>query len=444
MEKLHSFKLKLTALTPIHIGTGEDYEPTNFVINEGNLYQFDEVLFYKSLSALDKKAFDLKLNNWLQIIDFYKSKTQEAVKISNFHCTTTKKVEDRYKKLKNEDGTKNSNQFQIAKTFKNPNTFRAIIPGSSIKGMLDTILKIYPKKIKENEPRQNLIVSDALLLNGGVEIGYSYRRHKNPTKEARSDIPQIVEVIQPASSFLCHIKTEYSFEKLQKMMKDYHDERQGDFFSNTQKSFTVRVGKFCGKEYMVDDGSNVLNSYNKPIATYTIYEKGAESFGWIKIELISDEEYKNGLETIKFQENKYFEDVKDRQAEVVGTIEIAKQEALKLAKEKEQKELEQKLKKDEKEKAEKERLSKLSPFDVKLEEIIDAEPNKTMSHSLIILNNIKSGVLDEFKKEALEKIKTLMKESGEWREIEPKPKPPKLYKDYQRTLEIKMMLANIK
>lgn len=443
MKKLNSFKLKLTALSPIHIGTGEVYEPTNFVISDGKLYNFNEVLFYKSLSDLDKKAFDLKLNNWLQIIDFYKSKTQEAIKLSNFSCQATKKVEESYARLKNKDGTKNTNQFQIAKTFKNPNTFRAIIPGSSIKGMLDTVLQIYPKKVKENTPRENLIVSDALLLDGGVEAGYSYRQHKNPTKEARSNIPQMVEIIQPNSSFLCHLKTEYSFETLQKMMQRYHNERKGDFFSNSSKTFTARIGKFCGKEYMVDDGFNVINSYGNPIATYTVYEKNSESFGWIKIELISDEEYENGLKEIKLQENHYFEEIQNRQAKTIQAIEKAKEHAKQIAEEKKQKELKEEQEEIAKQKAEKERLDKLSPFEVKLEEIIAAEPNKTMAYSLIILNNLKDGHFDEFKQEALEKIKTLMKKSGEWREEEPKPKPPKPYKDYKRTMEIKNMLKDL-
>ena len=32
---MKTYRLKLTALTPIHIGTGEVYEPTNFVIDDG-------------------------------------------------------------------------------------------------------------------------------------------------------------------------------------------------------------------------------------------------------------------------------------------------------------------------------------------------------------------------------------------------------------------------
>ena len=81
MKELTTYKLKLTTLSPVHIGTGEDFEPTNYVIDAGTLYEFDEVIFYKSLSDLDKKALDTKLGSgWLEIIEFYKTKKEEGKK----------------------------------------------------------------------------------------------------------------------------------------------------------------------------------------------------------------------------------------------------------------------------------------------------------------------------------------------------------------------------
>lgn len=40
-EFLKTYKLALTPLSPIHIGCGEDFEPTNYVIEDGVLYGFD-------------------------------------------------------------------------------------------------------------------------------------------------------------------------------------------------------------------------------------------------------------------------------------------------------------------------------------------------------------------------------------------------------------------
>lgn len=41
MNFLHNVRLALTPLSPIHIGCGEDFEPTNYVIDDGILYGFD-------------------------------------------------------------------------------------------------------------------------------------------------------------------------------------------------------------------------------------------------------------------------------------------------------------------------------------------------------------------------------------------------------------------
>ena len=38
---LSAHTLALTPLSPIHIGCGEDFEPTNYVIEDGLLYGFD-------------------------------------------------------------------------------------------------------------------------------------------------------------------------------------------------------------------------------------------------------------------------------------------------------------------------------------------------------------------------------------------------------------------
>ncbi|KIM06096.1 MAG: hypothetical protein KN64_00955 [Sulfurovum sp. AS07-7] len=435
---MNTYKLKITTLSPIHIGTGEDYEPTNFVINNGRFYNFDEVLFYKSLNSLEQNSFNQKLDNWLMIIDFYKSKAKEATKIARFDCKATKAVEERYnKKLKNKDGTRNSNQFQIAQTFKNPNNFRAIIPGSSIKGMLDTVLKIYPPK-ESNEVRQKLIISDALMVDGELEIGYSYRKHKNTSKNNEGKIPQMVEIIKPNSTFICQIKSEYSFDKMKSMMKSYHDDRKDSIYKETDNSFIARVGKYCGKEYMVDDGKNVLNSYQKPIATHTVYEENNEPFGWIKIELIEDSEYRNLVEKIRHQENAYFHNLEEKQKEIIDQLNEAKFKAEQERIAKEQKKLQEQKEAEEKEKLEKKRLSLLSPLELKLDEL--SIQNKSMPQTTLILQNIKNGKLDEFRDEALKLLEKLMKENKEWKE-KPTGKKPEKDKEYQKTLEVKKLMG---
>ncbi|MBD3843458.1 MAG: hypothetical protein IE909_16565, partial [Campylobacterales bacterium] len=68
---MKTYKLKLTAISPIHIGTGEDYEPTNYVIDKVKVKQsdgkivekdymfvFDEMEFFHALDNAKKQEFN--------------------------------------------------------------------------------------------------------------------------------------------------------------------------------------------------------------------------------------------------------------------------------------------------------------------------------------------------------------------------------------------------
>jgi len=436
-DGLNTFYLKITTLSPLHIGTGESYEPSNFVIDNGKLFEFDEILFYQSLNTEDKNLFSQKLNSWMNLIDFYRSKSKEAKGLARFECKVSKKVENTYKKLKNDDGSKKKNQFQIAETFKNPNTHRVVIPGSSIKGMLDTILKIYTKKEKSNEPRQKLILSDAILLDGTSEIGCAYRKHKNPSKTARSEIPQMVEIISKGSTFVLSITTEHSFKKIQEMMRAYHDVRRDSEYRQTANSFVARVGKFCGKEYMVDNGKNVLNSYDKPIATHTLYESG-DSFGWIDIEQITKEEYSIAIESIIRQEKEYYALLKERQKDIVEMIASQKegQEKLRLEKER-NKEAEAKAEQEEKAKREAE-LASMTPLEKQIDELVQHDKGNTPK-STLLFNAIKNNQFENERLEALIYLKSLLIEEKKWKENSTAKKPER-DKVHKRTLEVAKML----
>lgn len=440
-NKLNKYKLKITTLSPVHIGTGEVYEPTNYVIDDDKLYGFDEVLFYKSLSNEDKKLFTSKLNDYMQIIDFYKSKKDEAKKIAYFECNISKRVKKRYDSQYNKDGSKNKNQLEIQTTFKNPNTYRAIIPGSSIKGMLDTVLKIYPKKIKDNDVRQNLILSDALLFNGDVEIGFADRRHRNPQKQSKDGIYQIVEVIKPESTFIFSIDTSFDFNTIQKSTREYQNKRENSRYEETKESFITRIGKNVGKDYVVevDEMSEVVNKDGRPLATHFLYNSETlsdEQFGWVKIELISNTEYDKSIKEIEIQEENYSNNIKQKQKEIKDKIKKIKDEVKALALKKEHEKEEEARRKREENQKEQERLLSLSPLELKIDELIKKEP--TTPKVTLVLKAINGDYFND-KKEALDYLVTLMKNENIWKETTAKKNSNK-DKDYQRTLKVKAML----
>lgn len=444
-NNLNNYKLKITTLSPVHIGTGEVYDPTNFVIDEKKLYKFDEVLFYKSLGQTDKKLFSDKLSNYMQIIDFYKSKKEEAKKIAELEITTSLKVQNQYNRQTNKDGSRNINQLEIQTTFKNPNTYRAIIPGSSIKGMLETAMKIYVKPPKpSNEIRQNIIISDALLLSGGLEIGYANRRHRDPAKKSKDGIYQIIEVIQPNSEFIFSIDSKQSFEDIQKAMKEYHKKRYNSRYEETKSSFIAKIGKNVAMDYIVevDDVSRLRNKDKKPLATHFLYSSDIlqdKQFGWIKIEIISNNEYRDGIDNIVTQEKEYYDNLEQKQKSIKDQIKQEKEKSLKLAKEKKQKAQEEAEFQMKKEADEKVRVESLSPLDKIIDE--QMKKNTNVPKQTVILNGINQGVYDAFKCDALSILKKEMEDSGKWKP-ETKAKKPEKDKDYQKTLQVLEMIKN--
>ena len=57
MNFLDTCNLSITTLSPIHIGCGEDFEPTNYVIDGNRLYTFDPVLLLRELPKKDQEEF---------------------------------------------------------------------------------------------------------------------------------------------------------------------------------------------------------------------------------------------------------------------------------------------------------------------------------------------------------------------------------------------------
>jgi CRISPR-associated protein Csm5 len=144
MNFLRSAQLSLTPLSPIHIGCGEDFEPTNYVIENGLLYGFDPsraVLpenLRQRLSQLGDKA-DL-----LGIQRFFREHRQHFIPHTHVLMPVAAGLGADYEKqigqVANNEGNGNRvfNQLFIERASHSSN--RPYIPGSSFKGALRTTL----------------------------------------------------------------------------------------------------------------------------------------------------------------------------------------------------------------------------------------------------------------------------------------------------------------
>lgn len=220
------------------------------------------------------------------------------------------------------------------------------------------------------------------------------------------------------------------------MVEKYHNARK-EYSNYNGKGFVTRIGKYCGLEYMVGETRNMKNSYGKEVATHTLYEVGNAPFGWMAFELIGDEEYRKQLQEIKKSEADYYRERSHRQKGLKDSIKKAKQEAEEKELQKQRAKEEAKRREEEEQKAKEAYLAKLTPLERKVEEIKEQDTSGA-ALSVLIFNALKSGELDEGdKKEALELIRSKMKEEGTWKD---KSKKPEKDKKYKRTLEVKEML----
>jgi CRISPR-associated protein Csm5 len=173
MNFLRSAQLALTPLSPIHIGCGEDFEPTNYVIEKGLLYGFDPsraVLpdsLRQRLSQLGDKA-DL-----LGIQRFFREHRQHFIPHAHVLMPVAAGLAADYERqvgqvANNEaNGNRVFNQLFIERASHSTN--RPYIPGSSFKGalrttMIDSINS--SRRITDSDERRKTSQLEKRLLEG--------------------------------------------------------------------------------------------------------------------------------------------------------------------------------------------------------------------------------------------------------------------------------------
>jgi len=241
MKEPKIYKVKLTALSPVHIGTSEDFELTNYVIDSiisdnkklYKLFEFDEEDFYSALSNDEKRRF-LRLAGGKDIRAVYQfiGKKKDLAKKVSFNqvsvlATFAKEYLEKVGKFVQMEGGNRGviNELAIAKTYTDINTHKPIIPGSSIKGAISTAFQemIYKNegeqsleiKFKNRRMDQNIFrhlqVSDTKILKQGTAIGYAVNRER--FEEDDGALSTRVQYINPASEFVIDLKIDEAKDK---------------------------------------------------------------------------------------------------------------------------------------------------------------------------------------------------------------------------------------
>ena len=178
-------KIKITTLTPVHIGTGEDFYPTNYIINNNSLYYIDnniditEFVSYKDIEGIiNKNLVDERFLS--EYIKFLNKNNAEIKKHSKYSVPIVNAMNTEYndKMIKN---FKFNNKFDISKTIINPCTYESIIPGSSIKGAIRTAIieSLFPANptipLSTNKHIDNLLLEPYLINDNTTMISIMNR-----------------------------------------------------------------------------------------------------------------------------------------------------------------------------------------------------------------------------------------------------------------------------
>ncbi|MCS6997529.1 MAG: type III-A CRISPR-associated RAMP protein Csm5 [Casimicrobiaceae bacterium] len=137
----------LTPLTPIHVGCGEDFEPTNYVIDGGVLYEFDAARVALTESERDRllSAVNREGDEAIRAVQsFFFEKRRSCIEKSWLRVPVAPAVDNWYRSRigkvaqRESSGRTVSNQLVIERTARHPHTGKPYLPGTSLKGSIRT------------------------------------------------------------------------------------------------------------------------------------------------------------------------------------------------------------------------------------------------------------------------------------------------------------------
>jgi len=152
MNFLQHYTLKYTPLSPVHIGTGDSYEPTNYVIDGGTLYEFDTggavaAFSERDRSELSKIVAGRGNEQMLKAVQKFFYDRRDALKPWAVNAIPVLDgVADLYARRIGQTANREAgggqvlNKLEIDRTAYNPVNRQPVLFGSSIKGAIRTAL----------------------------------------------------------------------------------------------------------------------------------------------------------------------------------------------------------------------------------------------------------------------------------------------------------------
>lgn len=147
MNFLETHDLLISTLSPVHIGCGEDYEPTNYVIDDNTLHAFDPARLLAELGQPQRDELSRALDDRSPVLaaqKFFFRHKETAKGLASHTVPVIAAAAISYARKigqvanREANGAQVINKLEIARTAFNPVSGLPILPGSSLKGAMRT------------------------------------------------------------------------------------------------------------------------------------------------------------------------------------------------------------------------------------------------------------------------------------------------------------------
>jgi CRISPR-associated protein Csm5 len=233
--KQETIFIKLKLLSPVHLGCGEDYEPTGFVINGDELVSFSPLEFISSLDNDAKREFSelCSRGDIASLLEIYRFMNRHSSRVAGRRVTVCAGLQEHYQETlalssrNRREIQSHLNQFRIERTASQSFDGIPYIPGTAVKGAMRTALlnrrkpehQIHIKSRNKwagqdlekqifggsfsTDPMRLVKISDFIALGKPrTRIVYAVNRKKRPSRFEPSAPYQIVEVVEPGVEFI--------------------------------------------------------------------------------------------------------------------------------------------------------------------------------------------------------------------------------------------------
>ena len=222
----------LTPISPIHIGAGQDLDPTQYVIHDNLIHHYTHLQMYQALPAstleqLGKLAENARTaDDQLTLNGMIHQHKEKLAQHAAFQFLVSPALSSRYEATINKTahtGNKSQNKLELIRHIHNPINQQAYIPGSSLKGTIRTAitntltlkagLKASPKhkadaiqkellnyEKVDQDPFKRLKISDAQSPAPIQKFQICTNYHKKAEKNS-GGIPVNIETTQIGSHF---------------------------------------------------------------------------------------------------------------------------------------------------------------------------------------------------------------------------------------------------